>query len=83
MVSNGLDVVKTGADGSWFLPVRDGDSVFVIKPVGRALPVDPATNLPQFAYVHAPTGSPDLGFRFAGVAPTGPLPAASTSRRRR
>ncbi|HEY0185466.1 MAG TPA: calcineurin-like phosphoesterase family protein [Rhodopila sp.] len=74
MVSNGLEVVKTGADGGWTLPVRDGDSVFVIKPAGWALPVDPATNLPRFAYVHAPDGSPDLGFRFAGLAPTGPLP---------
>ena len=74
MVSNGLDVVKTGADGGWSLPVRDGDSVFVIKPAGWALPADAATNLPRFAYVHAPNGSPDLGFRFAGLAPTGPLP---------
>lgn len=76
MVSNGLDVMKTGADGDWSLPVRDGDSVFVIKPAGWALPVDAATNLPRFAYVHAPNGSPDLGFRFAGVAPTGPLPGS-------
>jgi hypothetical protein len=76
MVSNGLDVVKTGPDGSWSLPVRDGDSVFVIKPAGWTLPVDPDTNLPRFAYIHAPTGSPDLGFRFAGLAPTGPLPAS-------
>jgi hypothetical protein len=76
MVSNGLDVVKTAADGSWSLPVRDGDSLFVIKPAGWALPVDPATNLPKFAFVHAPGGSPDLGFRFAGVAPTGPLPGS-------
>jgi hypothetical protein len=58
------------------LQVRDGDSVFVIKPAGWALPVDTATNLPHFAYVHAPNGSPDLGFRFAGVSPTGPLPAS-------
>ena len=76
MVSNGLDVVKTGPDGGWSLPVRDGDLVFVIKPAGWALPVDPVTNLPKFAYVHAPDGSPDLGFRFAGLAPTGPLPAS-------
>ncbi|HET6305931.1 MAG TPA: calcineurin-like phosphoesterase C-terminal domain-containing protein, partial [Rhodopila sp.] len=76
MVSNGLDVVKTGPDGGWSLPVRDGDSVFVIKPPGWALPLDPTTNLPHFAYVHAPDGSPDLGFRFAGLAPTGPLPAS-------
>nr|WP_294522049.1 calcineurin-like phosphoesterase family protein [uncultured Rhodopila sp.] len=76
MVSNGLDVVKTDADGRWSLPVRDDDSVFVIKPAGWALPVDAATNLPHFAYIHAPDGSPDLGFRFEGVAPTGPLPAS-------
>lgn len=31
MVSNGQDVAKTGADGSWSLPVRPGNSVFVIK----------------------------------------------------
>jgi len=74
MVSNGLDVVKTDPDGRWSLPVRDGDSVFVIKPAGWLPPADPATNLPHFAYVHTPDGSPDLGFRFAGVAPTGPLP---------
>jgi hypothetical protein len=76
MVSNGLDVVKTDEDGRWSLPVRDGDSVFVIKPAGWALPVDAATNLPHFAYIHAPDGSPDLGFRFEGVAPTGPLPVS-------
>ena len=52
------------------------NSVFVIKPSGWALPVDPATNLPRFAYVHAPDGSPDLGFRFAGLSPTGPLPSS-------
>ena len=63
MVSNGLEVVKTGPDGGWSLPVRDGDSVFVIKPAGWALPVDPATNLPKFAYVHAPDGSPDSATR--------------------
>jgi hypothetical protein len=74
MVSNGLDVVRTSADGTWSLPVRYGDSLFVIKPSGWALPVDPATNPPHFAYVYAPDGSPDLGFRFAGVAPTDPLP---------
>ncbi|HEX2942325.1 MAG TPA: calcineurin-like phosphoesterase family protein [Rhodopila sp.] len=76
MVSNCFDVVKTDAAGRWSLPVRDGDSLFVIKPAGWSLPVDPATNLPRFAYVHAPNGSPDLGFRFAGVAPTGPLPSS-------
>ncbi len=74
MVSNGADVVKTDAQGRWSLPVRPGDSLFVIKPAGWATPVDPVTKLPHFAYIHAPEGTPDLGFRFAGVAPTGKLP---------
>ncbi|MGC4051651.1 MAG: metallophosphoesterase N-terminal domain-containing protein [Paludibaculum sp.] len=75
MVSNGRDVVKTDAAGKWEVAVADGESVFVIKPAGWMTPVDPVTQLPRFAYVHAPAGSPtDLGFRFAGLAPTGPLP---------
>ncbi|HJU32043.1 MAG TPA: calcineurin-like phosphoesterase C-terminal domain-containing protein [Hyphomicrobiaceae bacterium] len=32
MVSNGRDVVLTGSDGGWRLPVAEGESVFVIKP---------------------------------------------------
>ena len=75
MVSNGRDVVKTDADGRWSLPVQPGQSLFVIKPTGFMTPVDPATQLPRFAYVHAPDGTPaSLGFRFAGLAPTGPVP---------
>lgn len=74
MVSNGLEVVRTDANGRWSLPVQPGDSLFVIKPAGWALPLDPATSLPRFAYVHAPDGSPDSGFRFAGLVPTGKLP---------
>ena len=75
LVSNGQDVVRTGADGAWQLPIAEGDSVFVIKPTGWTSPVDPATQLPHFAYVHSPNGSPaSLGLRFAGMAPTGPLP---------
>ena len=77
LVSNGADVVATGADGSWTLPVADGDSVFVIKPTGWTTPVDPETQLARFAYLHNPGGTPAaLHTRFAGVAPTGPLPAS-------
>jgi 3',5'-cyclic AMP phosphodiesterase CpdA len=72
MVSNGTDVVLTDADGAWRLPIAPGDSVFVIKPAGWMVPVDPATMLPRFAYVHAPEGA--MPFRFHGLAPTGPLP---------
>jgi hypothetical protein len=74
MVSNGADMVKTDAQGRWSLPVRPGDSLFVIKPAGWATPVDPATNLPRFTYIHMPDGTPDLGFRFPGIPPTGDLP---------
>lgn len=75
LVSNGHHVVRTGQDGSWRLPVADGDSVFVIKPTGWTIPRGD-TALPHFFYLHQPLGS--LGAsdtRFAGVAPTGPLPA--------
>lgn len=74
MVSQGRDVVVTDGDGRWSLPVRDGDSIFVVKPTGWTTPVDVETQLPRFAYVHAPNGSPRLNFRFAGLPPTGPLP---------
>ncbi len=72
-VSNGSDVVATDAEGRYELPVSDDTIVFVIKPRDWATPVD-GLNLPRFWYVHKPAGSPKL--EFAGVAPTGPLPAS-------
>lgn len=75
LVSNGRDVVKTDSNGHWQLPVADGQSLFVIKPAGFMTPVDPETQLPKFSYIHAPNGTPDPDrYRFAGIAPTGPLP---------
>jgi hypothetical protein len=76
LVSNGRDVVKTGSDGRYTLPI-DGDCiVFVIKPVGFSLPLD-ENNLPRFYYIHQPAGSPaELNLRYRGLAPTGPLPAS-------
>jgi hypothetical protein len=77
MVSNGEDVVRTDAAGHWSLPIAAGDSVFVIKPTGWTTPVDPVTQLAKFAYLYSPDGTPaSLDPRFAGVAPTGPLPAS-------
>jgi hypothetical protein len=76
MVSNGRDVVSTDADGRWSLPVREGDSIFVIKPTGWMTPLAPETHLPQFSYIYEPQGTPaSLGLRYPGIAPTGPLPA--------
>ena len=75
MVSNGRDVVLTDAEGRWRLPVVPGKSLFAIKPSGWALPIDPATGLPRFAFVYAPTGTPhNLLLRFKGIAPSGMLP---------
>lgn len=73
-VSNGVEIAVTDARGRYELPVRGGCEIFVIKPAGWQTQLDPDTNVPRFYYVHRPEGSPDL--KYAGVAPTGPLPAS-------
>ena len=71
-VSNGRHVTLTDEAGRWQLPVEDDwTTFFVLKPRDWAPPFN-AQNLPQFYYHHQPDGSPTQ--RFAGVAPTGPLP---------
>ncbi|MFZ2105800.1 MAG: calcineurin-like phosphoesterase family protein [Roseiarcus sp.] len=77
LVSNGKDIAVTDADGRYTLPLPEEAVIFVIKPVGFMPPVDPATNLPRFYRLHQPDGSPaSLNLTFAGVPPTGPLPAS-------
>lgn len=71
-VSNGQDIVTTDAQGCFELPVDDDTIIFVIKPRDFMTPVD-ENMLPKFYYIHKPAGSP-AQFKFAGVAPTGPLP---------
>lgn len=71
LVSNGREVVRSARDGSYELPVDDDTILFVCKPAGWMVPVDP-NGLPRHFYLHKPNGSPDL--EFGGVAPTGPLP---------
>jgi len=76
-VSNGREIVKTDAEGRYSLPIDDEAVIFVIKPSGYGVPLDPATKLPRFSYVHQPNGSPtSLNLRFRGVDPTGQLPAS-------
>ena len=70
-VSNGRDIVLTDRHGGYGLPVSDDTIIFVIKPRGWMTPLD-ENNLPHFHYIHKPAGSPEL--KYAGVAPTGPLP---------
>lgn len=76
LVSNGEDVVKTTADGSYRLGVVRDSFVFVIKPPGWQVPID-RDQLPRGYYHHAPEGTPaTLKLRYRGVAPTEPLPAS-------
>jgi hypothetical protein len=74
-VSDGVRVVLTDGEGRWELPVTGDDHFFVIKPRGYRTPVD-GHGIPQFGYIHKPDGSPDDDFIWAGVEPTGPLPAS-------
>ncbi|MCQ8185802.1 calcineurin-like phosphoesterase C-terminal domain-containing protein [Parvularcula maris] len=73
-VSNGRDVVVTGADGSYAIPALDDMSLFVVQPAGYQVPHDTSW-VPQFSYEHKPGGSPKP-LRFGGLEPTGPLPSA-------
>lgn len=74
MVSNGEEVVLTDAHGRWSLPLAEGEAVFVVKPSGWRVPLDPVSGVPRDFYLYEPAGSPAQ--HFPGVAPTGPLPAA-------
>jgi hypothetical protein len=77
LVSNGRDVVATGPDGRYALPLPDEATIFVIKPQGFMPLVDPLTGLPRFYRHHQPKGSPaSLNLTFEGLAPTGPMPAS-------
>ncbi|MBI1320368.1 MAG: metallophosphoesterase [Candidatus Hydrogenedens sp.] len=73
-VSNGVDVVQTGRDGSYEISVGDDTSIFVIKPSGWSPPMDHNGTVSRFYYTHKPNGAPDL--KYPVVAPTGPLPAS-------
>src|SRR5262245_56060249 len=76
-VSNGREIVTTDAQGRYSLAIDDEAIVFVIKPSGYGVPVDPVTKVPRFSYVHQPNGSPaSLKPRFRGIDPTGQLPAS-------
>ena len=72
-VSNGREVVKTDRNGKWRLPVEEDMILFVIKPSGWKVPLGEC-NLPQYYYIHKPSGSPK--FQYPGIEPTGPLPTS-------
>jgi len=72
-VSNGTDVVTTDEQGKYQLEVDDDSIVHVIKPRDWKTQAN-KLNVPKFYYIHKPAGSPDDGFKYKGVSPTGPLP---------
>lgn len=75
LVSNGVEVVATNANGEYELPVSDETVLFVIKPRNYRTLTD-HLNLWRGYYIHKPNGSPDADFIFKGTQPTGPLPPA-------
>jgi len=75
-VSNGEAIVKTAADGSYSLPVRDGQTVFVIKPDAYSFP-KAADGLPSFWRHYRPNGSPAL--KYGGIAATSDVTATGIS----
>jgi len=73
-VSNGKEVVLTGKDGAYELPVQQDNILFVIKPAQYRSHLN-ENNLPISYYIHKPQGSP-AHFKYPGAQPTGDLPAA-------
>ncbi len=73
-VSNGFDVVETDHDGRYLIGIERGETLFITKPGGWAVPSSPE-ELPRFYYHHVPDGAPiDRRPRYRGLAPSGPLP---------
>jgi hypothetical protein len=65
-LSNGRDIVRSDRRGRYKITLRDGDTLFVIKPPGYRFPTG-AAGLPVFWKHHFPKGSPSL--RYGRIAP--------------
>ncbi|PPU75526.1 MULTISPECIES: calcineurin-like phosphoesterase C-terminal domain-containing protein [Xanthomonas] len=68
IVSNGQQLVRTDAQGRYRLPVREGQTVFVVKPGDRRF-VPAADGLPGFWRHYAPAGT--AKHKYAGIPATG------------
>ena len=74
MVSNGTDVTLTAANGAWALPIKNGESIFLIKPAHWSI-ASGAVN--DGRYLHCPSGTPtSLGIATPCIEGTGALPAS-------
>ncbi len=71
-VSNQREVVQTDNKGRFKLDIDDRTIIFITKPAGYEVPLN-EWNLPQFYYLHFPSGSPEY-LNYPGIAPTGKLP---------
>ena len=79
MVSNGRDVTLTAENGAWTLPVKCGDSVFIIKPAHwSVVQCHTATERGHAGcYLHCPNGTPDaLDIARPHISETGKIPAS-------
>ena len=52
-VSNGIDVVDTDADGVYRIAIEKGDTLFITKPSGWAVPSSPEELPPDPSAAHA------------------------------
>lgn len=66
-LSNGRQIVLSDEAGRFSVPVREGDTVFVIKPAAHAVERG-EDGLPRFWRHHLPSGSPPL--RHGGMGPS-------------
>ncbi len=73
LVSNGLDWVRTDANGFYEIEVRNDMNLTIVQPSGWRLPTDERM-VPQFFYIHKEGGT-GYEMRFGGLPDTGPAPA--------
>jgi len=75
-VSNGLDVVKTNAQGQYEIELPPESILFICKPANYNVTLN-EVHLPQIYYKHYPSGTPGAAkWKWSVINPTGPLPAA-------
>ena len=73
-VSNGVDVVKTDAQGQYVIDLPTERILFISKPANYRVPLN-EVQLPQFYYCHYPNGTPEVAaWKWPVIKPTGPLP---------
>ncbi|HEX5755515.1 MAG TPA: calcineurin-like phosphoesterase family protein, partial [Arenimonas sp.] len=64
-VSNGRDIVSTDADGAYSIALKEGETLFVIKPAGYSAVRHIGSGESRFWQHHLPEGSPAL--RYGGM----------------